>query len=209
MGDRRGEAAQLLQLGNLYLRDERHAEGAEAYRQAEALLAEVEDDALRVSVMINLGLLAQDKGDFEEALDRLRLAMKLIDADAPESGLFVGVHIGTTLHLLKRYADAKVELTRVLRKSKDITLQRTEALALVGLADVLRSTGEYTEALEHGRRALGVARRFDLRATECVALNSVGEVTLAMGRWIVPVRCLSRRGSTLFATNSLGTRPVP
>ncbi|KAA2253102.1 hypothetical protein F0L68_33670 [Solihabitans fulvus] len=180
VGDTRSETAQLVQLGNLYLYEDQLEEARAIFREAEPLTEQDPSGFLRASVAINLGVIARDLGEYDQALDSLRGAVMLISSDNPDSLVFTMWSIGTVLHLLGEHDQALREFTLGLHTSRENKLERGEALAFVGLAGVNRSLGNLDESLKQGRLALTLARSHDLRATECEALNALGETTVAM-----------------------------
>lgn len=180
LNDVKTETAQLVQLGNLYLYEDRFEEAREVYRMAQPLADSDSTGFLRAGIAINLGTIARDLGEYEHALAGLRQALAMTNEDSPDLMLYTTWCIGTVLHLLGRHDQALDEFTRGLHTSRKLKIQRSEALALVGLAGVNRSLGQLGESLDNGRQALMLTRTHDLRATECEALNGLGETTIAL-----------------------------
>lgn len=180
LDDQKTETAQLVQLGNLYLHEDRFTEAREVYLRAQPLSDSDPTGFLQAGIAINLGTIARDLGEYDQALTSLRRALTMIKEDSLDTMLYTTWSIGTVLHLLGDHDRALDEFARALHTSRQHKIQRAEALALVGLAGVKRSTGELGGSLDDGRQALTLARAYDLRATECEALNALGETTIAL-----------------------------
>jgi tetratricopeptide (TPR) repeat protein len=129
----------------------------------------------------NLGVICRDLGDFDQALAHLRRAETLVDAEDARSAQFISWSIGSVLHAMGAYEEARLEFARGLEMSRASGSSHGEAFALLGLCGVNRSLGNLTRSLDQGRQALTTARRFELRVIECEAMNCLGETALAMG----------------------------
>ncbi|WP_447008953.1 BTAD domain-containing putative transcriptional regulator [Saccharothrix sp. DSM 118769] len=181
IGASEGETAQLIDLGNLFLHEDRLQEARDIFLQAEPLTARAPNAFLSLAVANNLGVICRDLGDFDQALHHLRRAEALLTAEDARSAQFISWCIGSVLHAMGAHEEARREFTRGLRMSRTSGSSHGEAFALQGLCGVNRSLGNLTESLDQGRRALTTARRFELRVVECEVMNCLGETTFAMG----------------------------
>ncbi|MCE6995291.1 tetratricopeptide repeat protein [Saccharothrix sp. S26] len=175
------ETAQLIDLGNLFLHEDRLQEARNIFHQAEPLTARASNTFLSLAVANNLGVICRDLGDFTQALHHLRRAETLLTAEDARSAQFISWCIGSVLHAMGAHEDARREFTRGLEMSRASGSSHGEAFARQGLCGVNRSLGNLTESLDQGRRALTTARRFELRVVECEVMNCLGETALAMG----------------------------
>ncbi|MFD0205634.1 MULTISPECIES: AfsR/SARP family transcriptional regulator [Saccharothrix] len=181
IGAPESETAQLVDLGNLFLHEDRLQEAREIFHQAEPLTARASNTFLSLAVANNLGVICRDLGDFTQALHHLRRAETLLTAEDVRSAQFISWCIGSVLHAMGAHEEARREFTRGLEMSTASGSSHGEAFALLGLCGVNRSLGNLTESLDQGRRALTTARRFELRVVECEVMNCLGETSLAIG----------------------------
>lgn len=180
IGDAESETAQLVELGTLFLHDDRLMEAQEIFREADPLVAGGSNLFLKLVVANNLGVICGDLGDFEDAMRHLRIAETLITADDARSAQFISWSIGSVLHAMGAYDEALYEFTHGLTTSKNAGNSHGEAFALLGLCAVNRSLGNLTASLDQGRRALTSARQLALRVVECEVMNHLGGTILAM-----------------------------
>jgi tetratricopeptide (TPR) repeat protein len=181
LGDRHSEAAQLVQLGNLYMYDDELEQARRLYADAEPHLDHDPQNFMWAAVAANLGMIALDLGEYDEALTNFRLAGTRTATGNFDLDIFLRSGIGHALHGQRYHDQAIAEFTSVLEIAQRNKLPRGQALAQAGLAQVQRSIGNFDEALASGREALTLARELDLRPTECEALNAIGEIAFAMG----------------------------
>lgn len=177
-GNLEDETAQLVDLGNLYLHDNRFIEARDIFHKAEPLTISTANTFLNLAVANNLGLICRNLGEFDQAVLHLRQAERLVTAEDTRAAQFISWSIGSVLHAAGAYEEALREFNRGLDAAAGISY--SEALALLGLCGVNRSLGNLSESLDQGRRALTLARRHELRYIECEVLNSLGETALAM-----------------------------
>lgn len=183
LGDPIREAAAMVDLGGLYLDKDELIEAYEAFRAAEDIVAQAADTVVRPAVFNNLGVVCRDLGRFEQALDYLHEALEL-ERDTKNSPGHVAqmlCNIGVALHQRGEHRAAAEVFDQALRVSQDATFHYGKGLALTGLCLVGRPLGDFDAALEHGRHALDIARRWRLRRVECQALLALGEATCSLG----------------------------
>lgn len=193
------ETAQLIDLGNLFLHDDQLVKARDIFLEAEPLAARDPNTFLSLAVANNLGVICRDLGDFDQAMDHLRRAERLVNVEDARSAQFVSWSIGSVLHAMGAYDEARQEFTRGLKMSEASGNSHGEAFALLGLCGVNRSLGNLTESLEQGRRALTIARQFELRVIESEVMNCLGETSLASGD-------LARAGQTFELAADIADR---
>ncbi|MCS7480361.1 BTAD domain-containing putative transcriptional regulator [Umezawaea endophytica] len=174
------ETAQLIDLGNLYLHEDRLLQARTIFQQAEPLTERGSTTFPSLAVANNLGVICGDLGDFEEALVHLRRAEALVTKEDTRSAQFISWSTGSVLHAMGAHEEARREFTRGLEMSTASGSSHGEAFALLGLCGVNRSSGHLAESLDQGRRALTTARRFELHVVECEVMNCLGETALAL-----------------------------
>ncbi len=182
VGDQAREAAQLVSLGNAYFNDDRLAAAQDAFLAAGDMVVSNSDKHLRIKISNNLGAVYRDLGQLDKAMHYFQRALQDNSADQlPDFHWALVWNIATISHLQGRYDEAIAGFTEALTASTDANSRYGEALALVGLCAVRRSTGDLTTSLELGLRALDLSREFGLRITECEALCSLGETMVSAG----------------------------
>ncbi|MEU8651038.1 tetratricopeptide repeat protein [Streptomyces sp. NPDC048737] len=181
VGNRLGEASNLLCLGDVSWRSGVYGVAAENYRRAAGLSRDIDDPWLLGFSLRGLGLVALEQGDagarahFEAALAVFREH---------------GVRRGEGMSLLSlaacarargNHAEAAALCRQALGIFRSIDDRWSEAWGALPLADSLGELGELHEAEECLGRALGTFREFTDRRSEASTLRSLGDVSLAGG----------------------------
>lgn len=181
-GDPCDKAAQLVELGNLYLVEDRLEDAAGVLRDAANLTGLDRDDMLSGAISNNLGLICRDLGRYDEALEHLERALASKSADHfLYARSFTAWSVAAVHHFQGDHIRALQGFEEILRRSMEAGFEHGEAVALLGLSAVKRSTGHFDESLALGRRSLTLARKLRLPLLECEVLDAIGETTLAMG----------------------------
>jgi tetratricopeptide (TPR) repeat protein len=180
-GDARNEAIQLAELGTLQVNDDRLLDAYRTFQKAEQVVPPASNEALRASIVNNLGVVCRDLGEFDDALLHLRDALRIARAIGNKrSELRMLWNIGAVLQLQGGQQASHRVFTRVLEVSGQLDYEYGESLALLALASADRQVGDLDGALERGRRALTIARRMSLRKIECDALEVLGETFFSL-----------------------------
>ena len=181
-GDKYTEAFQLGDLAAIHTNNDRIHDAYEVLGRANQIASEAGNPQVQAVIANNLGVACLDLGRYAEAFTHLQTATELhANQGSALAGLLTLWNIGRLRHLQTRHQEAIAIFERVLGTSRDLSYPLGEALALVGLCTACRSIGELTRALECGREALSLARRFNLQELECDALNSIGEALASLG----------------------------
>ena len=175
--DRVAEIAQLNRLGRIH-RTARDLEQARVrYGEAWYAARELGDSHLQAGLTNNLAVLSQEMGDTEEALRYFRAAHALRgQSQAPGAEAATLNNIGLASVVLGDWEGAAVSYQQSLELSRGGGVERSEALALVGLCIVCRATGAHSRAIGYGRQALDIGRRTSTYDVEAQALNALGDV---------------------------------
>lgn len=177
IGDVDREAHQTVDLGNLMFRADRMAEARDLYVKADQLLIESADTRLRSAVVNNLGVVCNELGEHQRALDHFRRALAM-PGHSLRDGLTTKISIGLTQFFGGSHLAALDTFERVLDLSTADRFGYGETAALTGMSGVHRLLGNMTAAVDHGRRGLRAARQFGFREIECEALSCLGEAFL-------------------------------
>ncbi|UUV31572.1 tetratricopeptide repeat protein [Amycolatopsis roodepoortensis] len=181
LGDRRAEAEQLVELGNLHLDEDRLREGRDAFVSAEQLISFTPKTFVRAAIANNLGVIYRDLGQFDLALRYLNRAIGILADDShPRRRALTSWCIAAVLHYRGDHRQAIELFGKVLEASTKGRFEHGRAVAMLGFAEAHRSLGDLSESVEYGRAALSLSRKFDLWKVECEALNVLGEANLAL-----------------------------
>ncbi|MFI9383700.1 BTAD domain-containing putative transcriptional regulator [Kutzneria sp. NPDC052558] len=182
-GNRYTEATQVTELALMHYYAERMVPAYEGFRAAEALAAELERTSLDWTLANCLGVVCRNLGRWDESLGHFRRALEI---EERRGGSMVNRcqlwwNIAITKHLMGRNHEARRELDHVRSVSAEIGYEMGELLVLAGLCSTERALGNMSSAIEFGRQALLLARRFGHRVSEYEALNDLGDATLGAG----------------------------
>jgi DNA-binding SARP family transcriptional activator/tetratricopeptide (TPR) repeat protein len=180
--DPESRAALLIEVGNLYLAEERLEEAERAFRTAKGLVAHAPDNMLSAVINNNLGVIYRDLGHSAKALVHLERTLSAKSSERfPQANLFTLWSIGAVHHMAGDQYRASSVFRQVLDRSRDLRFDHGEAVALLGLSTVSRVSGDFERAVALGRQALALARRLGLPLLECEVLNAIGEAVTSSG----------------------------
>jgi tetratricopeptide (TPR) repeat protein len=190
LGDRRGEARTLNNLGVLaYDRGDFGAAFA-AYEPALALERELGDRLREAALLHNLGTAYYGLGDYERALRHFEPALQIRRAAGAGKGeVRTGVMIAATRFRLGETAVA-LDLGRRAAAAASAAADRQGELRARLLLGQLLAAGEPAAALAELTRARDLARLLEDRLNEASALRLLGEAHLALGQPEPAVRSL-------------------
>lgn len=181
LGDRRAEAEQLVELGNLHLDEDRLRDGRDAFISADQLISFTPKTFVRAAIANNLGVIYRDLGQFDLALLYLNRALGILADDShPRRRALTSWCIAAVLHYRGDHRQAIRLFGEVLETSTTGRFEHGRAVAMLGFAGAHRALGDLTESVEYGRAALSLSRKFDLWKIECEALNVLGEAKFAL-----------------------------
>ncbi|MGF1425046.1 AfsR/SARP family transcriptional regulator [Kitasatospora sp. LaBMicrA B282] len=180
-GEQTFEMYQLANLGGLLTADERYPKALATFREALRIESGHEDEGLRATLGNNMGVVCTELGLFREADEYLATALSthLASGRRDESEIYIRLNRGGLRLYQGRYMEATTDFLRAVALASKVHLTRIEAVAYGGLCVSARATGDLPGALDHGRRALALAREHRLAQAECDALNALGETHLA------------------------------
>jgi tetratricopeptide (TPR) repeat protein len=184
LGDRRGLAATLLNLGMVDMTRGELAAARGRFQEALALHGELDDPAGASEAHNSLGLLAEEGGDYPGALEEYRQALQLRKELGDERALAQSYgNVGYAYYLVGRYDDALLYGRQALdlyRKSGD-RLGAVQAAQTVGACQL--DHGELDEATRTFLETLREGRALEDKPTQAVAHGFLGRVAQAQGRY--------------------------
>jgi DNA-binding SARP family transcriptional activator len=176
------ETGLLIHQGTLHMRSEKYQEAYDSFRTAERMSMGRSDDKRKAVIANNLGVICRVLGRFDQSFSYFHEAMELARS-ARDSTNFVTLirwNMAMVHHLRGEHQEASRGFGEVLDISRRAKHDHGEILALAGLTSTLRSLGDLDTSIEHGRRALNMARELRLHELECEALNALAETTVSL-----------------------------
>ncbi len=190
LGDRRGEARTLNNLGVLAYDGGDFGTALAAYEPALALERELGDRLREAALLHNLGTAYYGLGDYERALRHFEPALEIRRAAGAGKGeVRTGVMIAAARFRLGETALA-LDLGRRAAAAASAAGDRQGELRARLLLGQLLTAGEPAAALAELSRARGLARLLEDRLNEVSALRLLGEAHLALGQPEPAVRSL-------------------
>lgn len=158
------DAAKVLgNLGNLHLRRDRYPAALAVYAEAEALLSDSDEPALRARFAVNRAIALTYLGRAEEALEDYRRAQALYEERGlPFEAAVVRTNIGFLHQTAGRYAVALAELTAAYRVFAGLARDHEAARCDLDTGDAYRALNLLPEARVCYQRALAVFDRLPL-----------------------------------------------
>ena len=184
LGDRRGLAATLLNLGMVDTTRGDLAAARSRFDEALALHGELDDPAGASEAHNSLGLLAEEGGDYPGALEQYRQALQLRKELGDDRALAQSYgNVGYAYYLLGRYDDALLygrQALELYRESGD-RLGAVQAAQTVGACQL--DHGALDEATRTFLDSLRESRALEDKPTQAVAHGFLGRVAQAQGRY--------------------------
>lgn len=144
---------------------------AEAEASFVAAIANAPDDGFKCRVYVNWsGAIMENNTNQEKEMARRAAAVieqgLRIEGDYEGTRIMLRANLGLCYKILGRYAEAIPLFEAVLAYTDEQGNPTTSALASSDLADLHRRKGEFTLALEYGRRAWALINRCDVVAND-------------------------------------------
>jgi tetratricopeptide (TPR) repeat protein len=165
IGDRWGEAVNLVILSHAYRGWRRLDEALTHARAARAVSHEVGDRWLEAWAVVIFAFVLEDRGQFEEATAIFQQARELFRENGSRRLEGTALqHLGSLHRQLQRYADALDCAQAALAIFREINYQHGEAEALQILGDIQSDAGRLDAANEAWQAARGIRTRLDVHA---------------------------------------------
>ena len=157
-GDERSIATMLVDLGNIYQREDRLGDAEQAYRSALTIFRRLPLQTEEATVLLNLGVTYSQRGRYAEALETLNQALKL-NEKSPTAADILGTQILNSMGLVylrsgkTKRAEVLLSQARATRrfKTEDVTI---DAPILNNLGAIYQRQHRYKDAENAYNRAL-------------------------------------------------------
>ena len=192
LGDRRGEAIVLRNLGQVALYRDKYTEARSAFTTAHELFVSNGDDQGAAVALAGLGTVLRILGEHEEALDCCHGALTLFAQVGDQHGEAVArLAAGSVWLALGCLAPAGRWFTDAYELSAAIGDRHREAHALKRIAALQQRQGNLRSAREHLARALAIFRELDDENCVGYTNQSLGELCLNTGELTAAGRLLT------------------
>ena len=160
----------------------RHGEAERESAAALQLARAADDSHVEGTILNDLGMLADERGDHGAAIayyEQALLRHRAIGNRHNEGGSLS--NLGYAAMMLGDYASACEQFVGAKELFAKIGQHQNEGITLINLGMARLNQGRYAEALVHARQALALLRATGNRWAEAAALRVVGQVELALG----------------------------
>ncbi|GIG88757.1 tetratricopeptide repeat protein [Plantactinospora endophytica] len=191
LGDRRGEAWNLAELGALRLVTGDYPQATRLQEQALAAFRALGDQSGEAAALGELGTLRRRIGDYQgaTALHEQALAIFRVLGDRSREAYTLG-EIGTVRLRTGDYPQASALLERALSIFEELRDHNGEATTLGELGALRRATGRYPEATALQERALAIRRDVGDRTGEAYTLWELGVLRRLIGDYRLAIELL-------------------
>jgi adenylate cyclase len=201
--DRLGQAKCYINIGNVLddLRNDPESAGP-SYEKALALIEEVGDRRLKTGVLLNLGTLATERGDWEDALARFLD----VESAAEEIGWsfmhFLSLQNQGSCHLSLGRISQAIDLLETCLREGETTLRGDDRIRVRSLlAEAYLAAMDLERAKERLEDARRVATELQMEELEDTLRLDEGRLAVAEGRWADAAQAFSE---ALQAASRLG-----
>jgi DNA-binding SARP family transcriptional activator len=182
--DRKAEAWVLNCLSSAYQAAGRLSDAADCLDRALAIRGRLGDLQGQGSSLLNLGYVRTEMGRSAEAIGALEQALGIFRELGVRAGEAVArTNLGVAFQTLGDYPAALEHHQQALAIALETADQFHAGRALTNLADTLFQLGSLEEAADHATRGLETTRVTGNQVDEGIALDILGRVHAAQGRW--------------------------
>lgn len=167
-----------------YFTERDKAKAQQQYDLSATLLPKVHRQALRASVLLCNGAIAEIEGGFTYALDQydqaVTIARRYHDDEILAESLF---QRGYVYGLQGQYANGLDDLRKAQSLFESAHLPKSALTALSSIATLYNRLGDYEQALHIYRKALDIQRRENMQREVLVTTYSIGSALEHLQRW--------------------------
>jgi tetratricopeptide (TPR) repeat protein len=181
VGDRRGEAATLHNIGSAYSDLGEKQKALESYSQSLPLSRETGNRRGEATTLNNIGLVYSDLGEKQKALEYYSQSLPLSRAVGDPGGEATTLNnIGGVYSKLGEKQKALEYYSQSLPLSRATGDRSLEAITLNNIGDAYSDLGEKQKALEYYSQSLPLFRVVGDRAREALTLTHIGSAYLGL-----------------------------
>lgn len=190
VGDRAGEARNILGLGASFHGMNRMSEAYRVIHDSLEIAEDIDDRKTVADATTWLGIVCKDQGDYTLALEHHKTALELSRSmDNRQDTASALNSIGLTYYHMERYEKAMENLNQALemQRAMEDSWGLPDTLNSIGMT--LRKMERPEEALEFYREALEARKRIGGKARTANILNNMGNLYASMGDTDRAVQC--------------------
>jgi tetratricopeptide (TPR) repeat protein/transcriptional regulator with XRE-family HTH domain len=204
LGDRRGQAGALSDLGVVRRLTDDYPGAAQALEQALGISGDLGDRLGQADALSDLGVVRRLTDDYPGAAQALEQALSIYRDLGDRLGQANALReLGAVRWLRGDYLGAAQALEQALSISGDLGDRPGQADALRYLGDMRRLTGEYPAAAQALEQALGISRDLGDRLGQARALHCLGDMRRLTGEYPAAAQALEQ---ALSISRDLGDR---
>ena len=184
IGDRNGLGDALVDIGAIYLRQNRWEVGLEYLQKGLAIHEETGNKKGIARTLYNIGVYHRVRSHSDQALEYLNRSMTL-SKESGEKGLFALAltNVGMIRRLQGEYELALEFYGKSLTISEELNDKAAIKIALNSVGNVYQAQGNYEFALEFYRKSLALCQELNDRVSMIVSLYNIGAVYNLQGRY--------------------------
>jgi tetratricopeptide (TPR) repeat protein/transcriptional regulator with XRE-family HTH domain len=193
LGDRRGQAGALSDLGVVRRLTDDYPGAAQALEQALSIYRDLGDRLGQANALRELGAVRWLRGDYLGAAQALEQALSISGDLGDRPGQADALrYLGDMRRLTGEYPAAAQALEQALGISRDLGDRLGQARALHCLGDMRRLTGEYPAAAQALEQALSISRDLGDRLGQANALRDLGGLRRLTGEYPAAAQALEQ-----------------
>jgi CHAT domain-containing protein/Tfp pilus assembly protein PilF len=182
LGDQRGVAITLRNIGIVYRSQGDYMQALEYYRKSLKLAEKVGDRSLIAPALNNIGVVHALQGDYAQALEYYQKSLKLREEIGDKAALAPALNnIGNIFNAQGNYAQALEYYRKSLKLVEEIGDKGAIATTLGNIGSIYNSQSNYTQALEFYQRSLKLLEELGNKAGIANTLNNIGAVNYVQG----------------------------
>lgn len=182
--DKRGEAAALNNIGNVYASTGNYSEALKVYEESLKIAKDIGDKVEEARALNNIGEVYRLTGKYREAFEAFETSLKIERESGNKAGEAETLNnIANVYNLKGEYEEALAVYEMSLKIAKEIGDRAGEAIALGNIGVVYESTGKYSQALEAYEASLTIKRELGDKLGQALTLNNIGIVYQFTGRY--------------------------
>ena len=182
IGDKRGEATHLGNLGTTYHAIGQYAKAAEYHKKALQIHRDLKDKKGEGVNYGNLGVVFHSQGEYLKAIEYHNMALQVRKEPGDKQNESVNnANIGAAYQLLSDYFRAFEYHEKALQLSREIGDQPGLAKGYLNLGNVYHYLGEHKEAFKCYEEALAITAAIGDRSLETVLYGNIGTGYKALG----------------------------
>ncbi|HQY91069.1 tetratricopeptide repeat protein, partial [Caldilinea sp.] len=148
--------------------------------------------SIRAQVMLGLGVVMRQRGEYDAAVAMLTQALRLYEAQENQPDVATALtRLGGVAFLRRDFTAAREAWQRALTIRRTIGDREGEGSSLLNIAQVYTSLGDYGAAAPLLRQALDIQRSVGNRWWENAVWNALGIIALTVGDYAEARRCIS------------------